>query len=387
MMRLGVLLTVYSSVTLLALGQPSAIPVEGGTLQKEAGLEPLPPSMLEYENLGKIVRLPPRDWVVFLSQFMSERGRIVDRDNGDITHSESMGYGMLLAVAYQDRETFERLLHWSEQNLQVREDHLFAWRWTPTPLGGEVNDLNNASDGDILIAWALLRATRLWEEPEYARKAADILSDLEQKCLINTPYGLVLLPGESGFVHDYGVVVNLSYYVFPAFEDFARVDKRLNSPWARLLRDSVRLFEEARFSHAGLPADWVLVGDGGVSLAPDFPPYFGFDAIRVPLNIAWWNRRNSLLTPVTDFWGSFQQLGKIPAQVSLVPNIPDSEFFVSPGMQSVILFSQSTRRQRLLEMTQMASLNRAEGYYSSCLSLLTKLAILDQLIELEESAQ
>jgi endo-1,4-beta-D-glucanase Y len=386
-MRLSLLLVIYSSMALLVCGQPSRISMERAPQPRDTELGPLPPSPLEYESLGKIVRLPPRDWVVFLSQFMSERGRIVDRDNGDITHSESMGYGMLLAVAYQDRETFDRLLHWSEQNLQVREDNLFAWRWIPTPLGGEVNDLNNASDGDIMIAWALLRATRLWEDPEYARKAAAIISDLEQKCLIHTPYGLVLLPGESGFVHDYGVVVNLSYYVFPAFEDFARVDKRLDSPWARLLRDSVRLLEEARFSHAGLPADWILLSDGGVSLAPNFPPYFGFDAIRVPLNIAWWNRRNSLLTPVTDFWASFDQLSKIPAQVSLVPNIPDSDFFVSPGMQSVILFSQSTRRQRLLEMTQMPSINRSDGYYSSCLSLLTKLAILDQVVELEEATK
>lgn len=335
------------------------------------------------EDVRKMVRLPPRDWVLFLSQFLSERGRIVDRDNGDITHSESMGYGMLLAVSYQDRDTFDRMLHWTEQNLQIRDDKLFAWKWIPTPLGGEVTDLNNASDGDILIAWALLRATRLWDEPSYAAKAVDILNDLEEKCLLMTPYGLVLLPGEQGFVHDYGVVVNLSYYVFPALAEFARLDQRANSPWERLLRDSGRLFEEARFTQAGLPADWVLLGDS-IRVAPDFPPYFGFDAIRVPLNIAWWGQRDALLIPVAEFWTRFDQLSAIPAQVSLFPEMPDSEYPVSLGMRSVILFTQSIRRNRMIEVSQLPALTRSEGYYSSCLTMLTKLAVMDRIIEMNK---
>lgn len=337
------------------------------------------------EELQKMVRLPPRDWVLFLSQFLSERGRIVDRDNGDITHSESMGYGMLLAVSYQDRDTFDRMLRWAEDNLQVRDDNLFAWKWVPTPLGGEVTDLNNASDGDILIAWALLRATRLWDEPSYATKAVSILNDLEERCLLMTPYGLVLLPGEHGFVHDYGVVINLSYYVFPALAEFARLDQRVNSPWERLLRDSGRLFEEARFTQAGLPADWILLGDS-IRIAPDFPPYFGFDAIRVPLNIAWWGQRNTLLVPVTEFWTRFDQLAAIPAQVSLFPEMPDSEYPVSQGMRSVILFAQSVRRNRLIEVSQLPALTRSEGYYSSCLTMLTKLAVMDRQLEINREA-
>lgn len=338
------------------------------------------------EEVRKMVRLPPRDWVLFLSQFMSERGRIVDRDNGDITHSESMGYGMLLAVSYHDRVSFDRMLNWAVDNLQVRDDNLFAWKWVPTPLGGEVVDLNNASDGDILIAWALLRAARLWEEPVYAEKAVDILNDVEEKCLLSTPYGLVLLPGVHGFVHDYGVVVNLSYYVFPAFAEFARLDQRTNSPWQRLIRDSARLFEEARFTQAALPADWVLLGDS-IRVAPDFPPYFGFDAIRVPLNIGWWSGRDSLLLPVSEFWMKFEQLSAIPAQVSLFPEIPDSEFPVSPGMRSIILFTQSIRRGRQLDVTQLPGLTRSEGYYSACLTMLTKLAIMDRVTHLTVDEQ
>ena len=51
---------------------------------------------------------PGGGWAVHLRD---PDGRVVDNVNGGISHPESQGYGMLLAIAAGDRDTFERI--WS----------------------------------------------------------------------------------------------------------------------------------------------------------------------------------------------------------------------------------------------------------------------------------
>jgi len=58
------------------------------------------------------------------------------------------------------------------------------------------------------------------------------------------PEGLVLLPGSAGFKSADGTIVNPSYYIYPALNDFARI---LPSPeWGRLRRDGLRLLADGR---------------------------------------------------------------------------------------------------------------------------------------------
>lgn len=99
----------------------------------------------------------PQAWQGYKQRFVTSAGRVVDTANGQISHSEGQGYGMLLAVAANDRPTFERLWGWTRANLMVRDDQLIAWRWTPGQRP-PITDMNNATDGDILIAWALRRS-------------------------------------------------------------------------------------------------------------------------------------------------------------------------------------------------------------------------------------
>ena len=77
---------------------------------------------------------------------------------------------MILATAFDDREQFDHLWQWTQRELQVRRDALFSWKWEPG--AGKVTDSNSASDGDILIAWGLLRADQRWQAPAYRTAAA-----------------------------------------------------------------------------------------------------------------------------------------------------------------------------------------------------------------------
>jgi len=84
-------------------------------------------------------------------EFIEPNGRVFDPQNGGITHSESQGYGMMLALLGNDQATFEQIWSFTKDELQ-RADGLFAWKFVP---GRGVTDRNNATDGELFIATAL----------------------------------------------------------------------------------------------------------------------------------------------------------------------------------------------------------------------------------------
>ena len=65
-------------------------------------------------------------WKSYKSRFVTEAGRVIDTANGQISHSEGQGYGMLLAVAALDRNAFDRICGWTRANLMVRDDQLLG---------------------------------------------------------------------------------------------------------------------------------------------------------------------------------------------------------------------------------------------------------------------
>jgi endoglucanase len=91
-------------------------------------------------------------WTAFRQIYLSGDGRIVDNGNGGISHSEGQGYGMVLATLVGDRPR-SRPCGWTERTLLRGDVALFAWRYDPRA-PNPVADTNNASDGDMLIAWA-----------------------------------------------------------------------------------------------------------------------------------------------------------------------------------------------------------------------------------------
>ena len=87
-------------------------------------------------------------WEVWKAAFLEADGRVVDSLQMGASHSESQGYGLLLAASVGDGVAFDLIDRWTMANLAVRSDSLFAWRWLPADPAG-VPDRNNASDGDL----------------------------------------------------------------------------------------------------------------------------------------------------------------------------------------------------------------------------------------------
>ena len=268
-------------------------------------------------------------WQDFQQRFVHD-DRVIDSGNEDISHSEGQGYGMLLAVAAGDQRGFDGLWRWTARVLQ-REDALLRWRYVPCPAANAscANDRNNASDGDLLVAWALLRAGDAWGNADYHFAALNIMKAVADKLVVTHEDYTLLLPGEIGFRNDDAITVNLSYWVFPALQAFHR--EQPTGPWQALIDSGVALLDSARFGDAQLPPDWLEIDADGLRPSPHFPSRYGFDAVRIPLYAAW-----AGLAP-EDSWSALKQLWQrdpVPAWVNL-ENGSMAEYAWSLGMASV----------------------------------------------------
>lgn len=234
------------------------------------------------------------DWESFKTHFVTADGRVIDPQNGDRSHSEGQGYGLLLAQAFGDRATFDRIARWTRDNLHIRHDNLHAWGWGLRPNGQwQVQDYNTATDGDVLIAHALLLAAERFKDPTLKAEAARIIADLRTLLAVKRGSDTLLLPGYHGFVtENSGVIVNPSYLNPLAYAAFAAVDDA--GFWTGLTQQAKRQIQAWRFGDASLPPDWLLVtADGTVQTLPDGRSSFGFEAIRVPLYTAWAGEANA----------------------------------------------------------------------------------------------
>jgi endoglucanase len=318
------------------------------------------------------------DWNHYKARFISADGRLIDTGNQNISHSEGQGFGLRLALFFEDRETFAKIWGWTRENLYVRGDQLAAWRWRPDQ-AEPVTDLNNASDGDVLIAWALGQAGRRWEKPDYLAAARAIAAEIRAKLLRNKPYGLLLLPGLEGFERDEGLILNPSYWVFPALEELAMLNPPADT-WRTLRDTGLRMLEEARFGRWELPPDWV-VWNAGFALPTDFKPRFGYDAIRVPLYLVWGSdslsdqqQLHRLLNRFLGFWENFVGAPFVPDWTDL-SNDAVSSHDAPAGIKAVInlirFVMQSKGRAAFLSLPP---LNDQVDYYSASLSLLVRAA-------------
>lgn len=222
------------------------------------------------------------EWQAYAGAFVTPEGRIIDDANGGISHSEGQGYGLLLAYLAGAEADFDRIWRFTLTEMKIRDDGLVAWKWDPeaTP---HITDVNNASDGDILIAYALALAGKDWEKPDYTAAATDLTAAIGATDLIPDPHGLLLLPGATGFAEgerDDAPVVNPSYWIFEALPVLARLDPAHD--WAAVAATGAALISEIRFGTRALPPDWLSLA-GEPKPAAGFSPEFGYNALRIPL--------------------------------------------------------------------------------------------------------
>lgn len=304
-------------------------------------------------------------WSAYAQTFITPEGRVRDPAQGGISHSEGQGYAMLLAVAANDEARFNLLWDWTRRHLQ-REDKLFAWRWLP---GSEpaVADWNNATDGDLLIAWALAWAGERWRRTDLVTEAAAIGRRVRAALTRPTAFGLALLPALHGFEDGQRSRFNPSYWVYPALRWLNRVDP--DPAWHELEQTGLRLLSRAAYAPHGLPPDWIDLYHTEARLA--LPPEperrrHGLDATRIPLYLCWAGLKPLALQAYAQAWAD----AAAPAWIDLA-NGDRAAYGLTRAQRAVrALLPNCTPAPRVA--TRDDDLD-ANDYYGSTLMLLTRL--------------
>ncbi|BCA86250.1 glucanase [Enterococcus saigonensis] len=102
------------------------------------------------------------------------------------TLSEAQGYGMVITVLAAEKgfasESEFRELQRYYTHYQIGENnHLMQWRQSQTKKGWQSDSLHNATDGDLDIAYSLIKASKLWPQSkyDYASAANNLLADIK----------------------------------------------------------------------------------------------------------------------------------------------------------------------------------------------------------------
>lgn len=222
-------------------------------------------------------------WEQFKQAYVSPEGRVIDpSDARKISTSEGQSYGLFFALAANDRAGFDKLLTWTQNNLAEGDlkQHLPGWLWgKKDDEQWTLLDSNSASDSDLWIAWALLEAGRLWQQPQYTETGKALLARIVAEETVAVPgLGTMLLPGKVGFADDSGWRFNPSYLP----PQLATYFVRFGAPWPALRDSNLRLLLET--APKGFTPDWVRYEKGkGWQLKTEKPPIGSYDAIRVYL--------------------------------------------------------------------------------------------------------
>ncbi len=315
----------------------------------------------------------PGTWDHYKNRFISQDGRVIDIYQNRISHSEGQGYGLLLSVQNNDPSTFNRILSWTQDNLMVRKDSLTAWSWGRL-FSGEWNviDYNNATDGDLLIAWSLILAGERWERPDLKAFGRKIAEAIRSRLVVRWNNQQMLMPGYFSFITTESLTINPSYFIFPAFDQFARLDA--GGFWKDLSGQCMALTKRSTQGRLKLPPDWVILDPGGkISIDTQKSRYFGFDAVRIPLYLAMAGMTTQLEI-FTEYLSLFHQMGYLPQRVELVNNLVSLDEapagFYAVFARCAQLTGDMKTGRKLMDTANRKIKEEPDDYYSNTLYLL-----------------
>ena len=237
-------------------------------------------------------------WDTYKSQFILSNGRIIDPSQDNVTTSEAQSYAMLRAVWVDDKTTFDKVYSFTKTQMKRPKDHLFGWRYNKlangqyglTPNGGD----NSAADADSDIAYALLLASKRWNDPKYQSDALPIIKDLWKYETASVSGGKRYLIAGNWAQDPQKLVINVSYFAPYEWRAFAKIDTQDN--WQSLVDPAYQLLTDSgtvpldKAKGVGLPPDWLAIDRKTTEITAanldNLKTTYSFDAMRTPWRIA-----------------------------------------------------------------------------------------------------
>jgi len=306
-------------------------------------------------------------WTGYKERFLQKDGRVIDKKNNNITHSEAIGYTLYFAYKFQDDKAFDKVYQWYGSHMQKNQYGLIPWVWGEDGFNEwRTLDINNATDGDMWIAYSLLLMGERRGDTLMIEEAKMLVKAIKKHLLISLKDRVFLLPGKEGHDKNDGFFLNLSYYHFDILDAFFKETK--DPIWEELSTDAEWLLHQSQFSSLKLHSDWIFI-DNSLTIHDARNKMFGYDAIRIPLNIAKSNlsTRQSLLRPYKNFTNMMSN--EIPLGTVLLENGTIALYDYCFGHLAVYNYlSEDKRFEKKVKKMMMEDKN---NYYAYALYLFT----------------
>jgi endo-1,4-beta-D-glucanase Y len=226
----------------------------------------------------------------------------------DATVSEGIGYGMLLAVSWNEREIFDGLLAYAKlmrvpiqggpTDAPPSNNGLMNWlrygcdahretKYSEYPDGA-------AADADLDVAMSLIMAQCRWGDGGYGSEATNVINSIRQNMFADDNGVAILQPGDGGWFDDWEIgmptgCINYSYFAPGYYRAFAEHVPADADFWNDAANDAYTLLSRASNSNTGLVRNWGSSG-GGDAVSDCYNAYnrassYGDDAARTPWRI------------------------------------------------------------------------------------------------------
>jgi len=208
----------------------------------------------------------------------SDGSSVVTKDGGAVV-SEGIGYGMLLAVGFDDRTLFDGLWKYYKDH----EDPLGLMNWsTGVCDAAGNNNANAATDGDLDTAMALVQAAAHWPDGTYLADAKTLTTAIATSETELCGTRAILRPGDKfGGCSDTGSPrVNPSYFAPGYYRVFAAKFPDQAERWNALVTGSYELYPIYQARMSGLVPDWAAI-DG----SDWYGASYSYDACRTPWRV------------------------------------------------------------------------------------------------------
>jgi len=247
-------------------------------------------------------------WGMYKQTFTKSAGAIYDPYTSRIT-SEGQAYSFLRAVWAGDKQEFDRVWKWTDENMRLRDNNLFAWLHAQEEEDEEgISDEGTATDADQDIALALLFAYKKWDNLDYLNQAKKIIDDIWELETAESKGKRYVVAGNWASAKENKIyTINPSYIAPYAYRVFAEVDTQHD--WNGLLDTSYEILKkcsETSFDLGGsvnIPPDWCAFDKNGKVVQADNisdkSTNYSYDAIRTLWRIALdyrWNKEPRALS-------------------------------------------------------------------------------------------
>ena len=245
--------------------------------------------------------------VVFVGSSMQ------DPDSDRPTVSEGMGYGLLLACAYNDQSTFDKFLSYvinvANNACHTPAHFMMPWivnsagntfMYTPPGSSTAYNTSSSATDADIQIAWAVYLASQkvqqnTWQNTQFKTSEGTLdyegvfqkmalgirLTDVDSKALRYSPGNQWDIAGTKVMYPGYFTPNAFAVLEKAPTPDISVDCSSFSIKFSDVLTNSFKAIEQSQNAHDGLVPN--VINYDGTSSGNVWYDSFAYDACRFPM--------------------------------------------------------------------------------------------------------